>query len=76
MNENFLYDIGQAVWIVSEELSTVLECKVLQVSIKLIQDVRDVKYNLISGHNTVQENEANIYGTFQDALDALALLLG
>lgn len=76
MNEIFLYDIGQTVWIVSEELSTVLECSVLQVTIKLTQGPRDVKYNLLSGHNTIQASEANIYGTLQDALNALALILG
>ena len=76
MNEYYVYGIGQSVWIVSEELSTVLECSVLQVRITTLELTRDVVYNLLSGHNTIQAHEADIYSTLDAALNALALTLG
>ena len=76
MNEEYLYEIGQEVWVAFPSTRTVRVGKILECIISIDDTTRTVKYTLQGSGKTFTAIEVEVFLDAASALDALLQEIG
>lgn len=76
MNEEYLYEVGQEVWVLFADTRTVRVGKILECMIVIDEFSRTVTYTLQNKNETFSALETDIFLDAPEALDQLLAEMG